>query len=104
VAGTDEEARRLFTSRQQFALAMVRGQRPTVPPPVDSMEGLWNVREEAQVQQMTLCSAVGTTDTVRQDLETLVRDTDTDELITAALIYDDAARLRSFELLAQLRR
>jgi luciferase family oxidoreductase group 1 len=104
VADTDEEAQRLFTSRQQFALAMVRGQRPTIPPPVDSMEGLWNEREEAQVQQMTLCSAVGSPETVRRDLEELIHATDADEIITAALIYDDAARLRSFELLAQLHR
>lgn len=102
VAETDEEARRLFTSRQQFALAMVRGSRPTLPPPVDSMKDLWNAVEEAQVRQMTLCSAVGAPATVRDDLQRLVQATEADELIATALIFDDTARLRSFELLAHL--
>jgi luciferase family oxidoreductase group 1 len=102
VAETDLEAQRLFTSRQQFALAMVRGERPTVPPPVDSMESRWSPREEAAVAQMTLCSAVGAPETVQRDLEAIVHATEADEIIATALIFDDAARLKSFEMLAEL--
>jgi len=102
VAETDQEAQRLFTSRQQFALAMVRGERPTVPPPVASMDGLWSPREESQVNQMTLCSAVGAREAVRYDLQAIVRATEADEIIASALIFDDEARLKSFEMLAEL--
>ena len=48
-------------------------------------------------------SIVGSPDTVRRGLEQFVERTGADELIVASAIYDHAARLRSYELLASLR-
>src|SRR4051794_30622421 len=100
-ADTDAEARRAFTSLQQQFLNLVRGRPGQLPPPVDSMDGLWNPAERAHVERMTRVSAVGTVAEVRQRLADLVARTGADELMLTAQIHDHAARLRSFELAAQ---
>jgi alkanesulfonate monooxygenase SsuD/methylene tetrahydromethanopterin reductase-like flavin-dependent oxidoreductase (luciferase family) len=71
-----------------------------LPPPVETMDGMWYPHEKAQVGRMTRCSAVGSPDTVRHWLERFADETGADELILAGHIYDHAARLRSFELAA----
>jgi luciferase family oxidoreductase group 1 len=101
-ADTDDQARRLFTSLQQQFLNLVRGAPREVPPPVDSMDGRWSLPEQSHVTRMTRVSAVGSPETVRRDLEALLAATDAEELIATAQIYDHAARLRSFELAAEV--
>jgi luciferase family oxidoreductase group 1 len=103
-ADTDAEARQLFTSLQQQSLNMVRGKPGQLPPPVDSMEGRWNAAERAQVEQRTRVLAVGSVGTVRERLAAILAATGADELILTAHIYDQAARLRSFELGSQAMR
>ncbi len=46
-------------------------------------------------------SIVGSPDMVRAGIEALVAETGADELIAVSDVYDHAARLRSFELIAQ---
>lgn len=101
-ADTDEEARRLFTSLQQQFLNMVRGRPGPIPPPVDSMEPLWSPVEKAQVERMTAYSVVGSAATIRAGLEKVLADTQADEIIGTALMYDHASRLRSFEIAADV--
>jgi alkanesulfonate monooxygenase SsuD/methylene tetrahydromethanopterin reductase-like flavin-dependent oxidoreductase (luciferase family) len=48
-------------------------------------------------------SFVGSPETVRAGLDLFTSETKADELIIAAAIHDHAARLRSYELLGQLR-
>lgn len=67
------------------------------------MDRLWTPTERAHVERMTVCSAVGSPDTVRRVLEAIVESTGADELILTGQIYDHAARLRSFELVAGAR-
>ena len=53
---------------------------------------------------MTIVNAppvVGSPATVRHGLSEFVQRTGADELIVTSMIYDHAARLRSYELLAQ---
>jgi luciferase family oxidoreductase group 1 len=102
-ADTDAEAWRLFTSVQQAFLNLVRGTPGLLPPPVDSMDGLWTPAERTHVERMTAVSAVGSPGAVRQALGAVVRSTGADELILAGQVYDHAARLRSFELAAGAR-
>src|SRR3954468_403574 len=97
-ADTDAGARRLFTSLQQQFLNMVRGRPGQLPPPVDDMDGLWNAAERAHVERMTRVSAVGSAGRVRERLAAVRAETDADELMLTAHIYDHDARLRSFEL------
>ena len=50
-----------------------------------------------------LCSAVGSPETVERAVLRFIEVTQPDEIITTAHIYDHSARLRSFELLADIR-
>jgi luciferase family oxidoreductase group 1 len=101
VADTDAEARRLFTSAQMGFLALHRGQPGMLQPPVDSMDDIWTPAERAGVDRALRYSYVGSPETVRKGLDGLIADTEADEIIAVARIYDQTARLRSFELLAQ---
>ena len=101
-ADNDTEAQRLFTSSQLQFLSMVRGRPGRLPPPVESMEGLWSAAEQAAVRQRTRYAAVGSRETVRQRLKEMLEETAADEIIATAQIYDHAARLRSFEIAAEL--
>jgi alkanesulfonate monooxygenase SsuD/methylene tetrahydromethanopterin reductase-like flavin-dependent oxidoreductase (luciferase family) len=50
-----------------------------------------------------LVSAVGSPETVERGILKFIEVTQPDEIITTAHIYDHSARLRSFELLAEIR-
>lgn len=103
-ADTDEEARRLFTSAQQAFTNMFRGTRGKLQPPIDDIETYWTPSEKAQASSMLACSFVGSAQTVREELEGFIEQTGADELIVASAIYDHAARLRSYEILADVQR
>jgi luciferase family oxidoreductase group 1 len=101
-ADTETEARRLFTSVQQAFINLHRGRPGALPPPVDSMEGIWTELEAAALERRLACSFVGTAATIRADLARFASLTNADELIATAQIFDHAARLRSFEILANV--
>lgn len=101
-ADTDAEAQRLATSQKQFALGIIRGIREPMPPPVDSMEEIWNEAEEAAIQQMMYYSFVGSAETIQAGLSAFVTETGIDELIVVSHIYEHEARLRSYEILSLL--
>jgi luciferase family oxidoreductase group 1 len=102
VADTDEAARRLFTTIQQRFTNMVRGTRGVLQPPIDDIEAYWSPIEKAHASHMLRCSFVGSPATVRTALESFIAQTGADELMVASAIFDHAARLRSYELLAEL--
>ena len=105
-ADTDDEAARLFTSIQQRFLGMQRGVRGPLPRPIApaEMDTMWNPREKTAVARMLSASAVGGPATLRQQLAAIVEQTRADELIVAGAIHDHAARLHSYELLAEVGR
>jgi len=102
-AETDAEARRQFTSMQQQFLTLRRRRPGQLPPPVDSMDGLWQPHEQAMVAQALTCAVVGSPETVREGVRSFVERTGADEIMATAQIYDHAARVRSFEILADVR-
>ncbi len=102
-ADTDAEAKRLFTSAQQAFTNMFRGTRGKLQPPIDDIETYWTPSEKAQASSMLACSFVGSAQTVREGLEGFLEQTGADELIVASAIYDHAARVRSYEILADVR-
>ncbi len=104
VADTDDEARHRFTTIQQSFTRMIRNTRGQVPPPIDDIESFWSPAEKAQVERMLSCSFVGSPATVRRALQAFVERTGADELIVASMLFDPAARVRSYELLAEIAR
>ena len=101
-AETDAEARRLFTSAQQNFTRMFRGARGKLPPPIDDIKDYWSPREKMQASGMLACSVVGSPETVRRGLDDLAERTKADEFIVAAAIWDHDARVRSYEILAEV--
>lgn len=102
-APTDEEAEFLATTALQRALALVRGESRVLRPPVPSMIGRWQPQEQAAVGEFLGLAVIGGPEKVRARLDVLLEQTGADELIFTGDIYDPAARLRSFEILAGLR-
>jgi luciferase family oxidoreductase group 1 len=102
-AATDAEARRLFTSHQQAFALLRRGVPGQIPPPIDNIETYWSPAEKAMASQSLACSFVGSSMTVERGLSEFIEVTKPDELIVAGLIYDQAARLRSYEITAEVR-
>jgi luciferase family oxidoreductase group 1 len=99
-ADTDREAQRLFTSAQQQFTNMVRNRRGKLQAPIDDIESYWTAPEKAHVGAMLKYSFVGSPATVRRGLEEFAGRTAVDELMVVSAIFDHAARLRSYELLA----
>jgi luciferase family oxidoreductase group 1 len=102
-ADTDREARRQFTSQQQSFVNLRRGTPGQVPPPIDDIDAYWSPAEKAMVEHALACSFVGSADTVEGGLAAFIDATQPDELMITAHIYDQATRLRSIEILAQVR-
>ena len=101
-ADTDAEARRLVTSLQQQIVNLRRGTPGPLQPPVDTMDGRWSQAERAGVEHTLAYAAVGAPDTVEGRLKALIEKTGADELIVAGHIFDHQARLRSFEIVAEV--
>ena len=102
-ADTDEEAQVLATSWQQ-AFVNVRSGRPTrLPPPLPGYREKVGPAEKALLDSVLSCAAIGSPDTVREGLKAFIERTGADELMIASQMFDHAARLRSYEIAAQVR-
>jgi len=99
-AETDEEAEFLATTPQQAFLNLIRNHPVPLVPPVKRID--WNPYEQAAVEAKFRAAIVGGRETVRQKLELLLDETQVDELIIATNPYEHAARLRSYEIVAEL--
>jgi luciferase family oxidoreductase group 1 len=102
-ADSDREARRQLTSQQQAFVNLVRGKPGQVPPPIDDMEAYWEPHEKALVESKLAHTVAGSPETVARGLRDFIAATGADELMITGHGFDPAARLRSLELVAQLR-
>ena len=102
-ADTDQEARYHFTSVQQAFINLRRGTPGQVPPPIDNIESYASPMELAQIDHALAYSAVGSPETVEHELRSIIKDIEPDELIITGHFHDHAARLRSFEIAAEVR-
>ncbi|MBA2563425.1 MAG: LLM class flavin-dependent oxidoreductase [Chitinophagaceae bacterium] len=99
-ADTDEEAQHLATSFYMLAMGIVTGKRRPLQPPVNSMDELWTDYEKAAVLQMMQYTFISSAQTVQQALQSFAKETGIDEIMVASYIYDNAARIKSYELIA----
>ena len=100
-ADTDEEARRLFTTVQQSFTNLVRGTGGKLQPPIDNIDDYWTAAEKDHASHLLQYSLVGSSSTVRRELEEFVRLTNADELMIVTSIYDHAVRVRSYEIVSK---
>ena len=100
-AESDERAEYLATSMYQRSLGILRGGRTPLPPPVEDMDKVWSVGERYAVAERMALMVVGGVDRVRAGLRKIVEITQADELIVVSDAYEFAARLKSFEIIAE---
>lgn len=103
-AETDEEAKRLFTTVQQSFTNLVRGGKGKLQPPIDDIDAYWSPAEKRQASRMLKHSIVGAPETVGKGLAEFVAATGADELMIVSGIHDHQARLRSYEIIAEVAR
>ena len=101
-ADTDAQARLLYSSLQQSFVNLRSGRPGKLPPPVEGLESRLEPRAKMMLEHALSCSIVGSAETVRRGLDAFVARTGADELMVTAQIFDPWARLRSYEILAEV--
>ncbi|MEF7561675.1 LLM class flavin-dependent oxidoreductase [Bacillus infantis] len=101
-AETDKEAKRLFTTIQQQFLNLMSGSLIPLQPPVDDISEVAGSYQLKALEQQLGSSIVGSRQTVKEKLHTFLEESQADEIMTIAQVYDHKARLRSYELLAEI--
>jgi len=96
-AETEEEALALTSSGRMMFKLLRRG-RPILIPPVDVAQRFLETEGDAAPPRRMVC---GTPEQVRARLEERVQRYLADELMLVTITHDPAARVRSYELLAQ---
>ncbi|MBM3226037.1 MAG: LLM class flavin-dependent oxidoreductase [Candidatus Tectomicrobia bacterium] len=103
-APTDDEARYLKSSAQQSVLSLRRGHPVRLPPPVAHFEDQLTAQDRALLAEAHMYAFAGAPETVRRGLEGFLMQTGADEIMVSSQIYDHAARLRSYEIVAEVMR
>jgi luciferase family oxidoreductase group 1 len=103
-ADTDAEAQRLATSLMQAFIRLRRGRPSKLPPPVDDIHAVLSPAELAGMQQLLSRSTIGSAETVARGLRQLIKDTHADEIIVGGQVFEHEARLRSYEIVAEVAR
>lgn len=100
-AETDKEANYLATSLQQQFIHLAQGISAKFQPPTDQE---FSTYEKALFRRSLdpLTTIIGSKGTVEKKLNTLLEQTNANEIIVSSPIYDHNARLRSFEIIAEL--
>ncbi|QRG06652.1 LLM class flavin-dependent oxidoreductase [Xanthobacter dioxanivorans] len=101
-ADTDAQARRLATTQQMSVTGIFRGERGLSQPPVDDIDTYWSPLEKAQAQRFLARSVVGGPQAVKAGLEAFIAETGVDEVMIVSDVFDHAARLRSYEIIAEV--
>jgi luciferase family oxidoreductase group 1 len=104
-APTDEEAEFIATTSKQRILALMRGQSLELRPPIamSELEAQWSPAEKAAVEAFLQIAVIGSPETVKAKLDLLLAETDADELMFVSDSYEHAHRLRTFDIVSQLR-
>jgi len=101
-ADTLEEARFRATSMQQAFVSLRTGRPSQLPPPVEGYLERIGPQEAAILNQILACSAIGSAAVVQTAVSEFLARTRANELILVSQIFDHAARLRSYEIAAQV--
>jgi luciferase family oxidoreductase group 1 len=103
-ADSDAAAKLLATSMQQAFVSLRSGHPTQLPPPLEGYESQLPPGAKAMLADVLASSAIGSPDTVRRALVAFIDRTKPDELMMTSQIFDHAARLRSYEIAADIRK
>jgi luciferase family oxidoreductase group 1 len=102
-AESDARARFLSTSMQQAFVNLRSGRPGQLPPPLEGYDEQLPPHAQALLSDVLSCSAIGSPQTVRSALAAFIERTQADELMITSQMFDHAARLRSYEIAAEVR-
>lgn len=100
-AESDDEAHRLGVSRHLMRLRREQGRAGGVPSVEEALETEYTDPEREYIQYQQSLALEGAPQRVRAGLVALAEEYEVDELIVVTITHDYAARLRSYELLAE---
>ena len=98
-AEDEKTAIELSSSFRMMMAMMMRGQLIAVPPPSEAIRFLETDASRSIPTQRRLI--VGTPEMVRDGVEALASEYEADEVLLVNILYDHAARRRSYELIAE---
>ncbi|MBD8893243.1 LLM class flavin-dependent oxidoreductase [Roseibium litorale] len=101
-ADTDEEGAYLRSSMQQAFINLRTGRPGPLPRPVEDLEALVGPAMLHAVNEALSISAYGSRDSVMRKLAGFVAKYQPDEVILTGHIHDPAARIRSFQIAADI--
>jgi len=101
-ADTDERARFLAGSGTLSFLQLRSGRPGRLPSPEKAASYPYNDLERAYLEDRRATQIIGSPDTVRRGLASLLEATTADELMLTTMVFDPADRLDSFERVATL--
>ena len=87
----------------QQAFVNLRSGRPSrLPPPAGDYLSRIGPEARALLDQILSCAAIGSPETVSRQLQAFIDRTGADELMITSQIFDHAARLRSYQITAEV--
>ncbi|MCP9199007.1 LLM class flavin-dependent oxidoreductase [Gramella sp. GC03-9] len=101
-ADTIEEAERLSTSSLKMMVGVLTGNLDYLQKPVEMNDELRELRDNPSLQRMLKYAFVGDHETVKTRTAHFLKQTGVDEVIVASHIYDQEARIRSFEIFSEI--
>ncbi|MBC7514015.1 MAG: LLM class flavin-dependent oxidoreductase [Herminiimonas sp.] len=101
-ADTDAGAAHLATSMQQAFVNLRSGRPSQLPPPMADYLQRIGPMEKEMLASVLSSSAIGSPQTVARQIDAFIARTGADELMITSQIFDHAARLRSYEITANV--
>ncbi|KJD32496.1 hypothetical protein PK35_09810 [Tamlana nanhaiensis] len=102
IADTDAEAEFIATSLYQMIINLLSGKRDYMQPPFEITDEFKELCQHPAVQKMLKYTFVGSKATVKKKVESFLEETNVDELIAVTNIYDGKARIKSYQLFAEV--
>ncbi len=101
-AETEREAKRLAASRNLLRLRIITGRGGGVPPVEEALAYPYSPQERAHLEYAAQTAIDGDPRQVKEQLEAVAALYQTDDLSVVTICYDFAARVRSYELVAEV--
>jgi len=99
-ADSEAEARRLASTREYWRIGFEKGLRSPLVSPEVATAHVYTPADHERIEEMRRKAFVGTASSVAERLQTEAARLEVDELVIVTWTYDAAARMHSYELLA----
>jgi alkanesulfonate monooxygenase SsuD/methylene tetrahydromethanopterin reductase-like flavin-dependent oxidoreductase (luciferase family) len=101
-ADTEDEAQFLATSMQQAFVNLRSGNPKRLQQPVAGYMDNIAPHQRDVLDEVLSCAAIGSPDIVKHSLQEFITRTGADELMITSQVFDHTARLRSYEITADI--